>query len=309
MKDYSCSENYEKINCIINQPSDFVKANMIHLQEIGEQQLFSSYNSEGGKDCYLFLFVTNGKGKLKYKEVTYTVSEGYCALLSCQNPYDYYPTDGKLTVKYIYFAGFHMKEIYEKYISNGGIPCFRSYGPKMYIQEWEQIYTIASEGIKISSSIKFNREEKIVSSFSISQDMEMYTALVSLTTSLVKAGEHARISACRPPEKRNIQDVKDYLERNYQEKISLDDLAEMFFINKFSLTRLFRGEFGISVGDYLIQMRLSRAKSLLGSSNMSVREIGNICGFKNINYFCKIFKKWEGISPGEFQRINRGSTS
>ena len=309
------AEPFGKMDCIVHTPSDFAKANLIYLQEIGGQRFSSPRSEEGGKDSYLFFIVIGGRGQLQYDNVRYELAEGYCSLLDCRKPYCCYPESDELFLHYIYFTGSRMPEIYQEYIINGGVPCFRSYGPRMYQQEWQQIYTIASLRTKVALLEKSGKEpkrsggqEERFASFSIGRDMEMYSALVSLLTDLVKAGKHARASARRSLQKRNVQDVKEYLEKNYQKKLYLDDLSEIFFINKFYLIRLFREQYGTSVNEYLIQIRLSHAKELLRTTKMSIREISDSCGFNNSNYFYKLFRKREGISPGEFQRRNRAES-
>lgn len=288
MESGSYYESPDKVNCMLNVPSDFARANLIYLQEIGEQHLKDSFTNEGKEvSSYLFFIVTDGMGKLEYEGVSYIISSGHCVFLDCRKTFCYYPIDDVLTVAYIHFAGFHMEEIYKEFMDQG-VPCFRSYGPKVYIQEWQRIYDMmASE----------------YSSF-IARDMEIYAALISLVTNLIKLRENIRIPTRRASHKRNLSDVKEYLEKNYQDKISLDDLSETFFINKFYLTRLFREQYGVSVNDYLIQVRLSHAKSLLKSANIPIKKISSDCGFKNTNYFYKVFRKREGVSPGEYQQLN-----
>lgn len=293
------TENPETADYIINHPSDFARSNLIYLQEIGKQHILSSNISESKKNAsYLFFIVTNGQGKLQYGDVSYVISTGYCAFLNCKKTYRYYPLDGEVSMNYIYFDGFHMEDIYNEFIEKNGLPCFRSYGPKVYIQDWQRIYDLAAGSERM---VDTEASGRIVSS-SIGREMEIYAALMALITSLVKSGENARIPTHRNSHKRNLQNVKEYLEKNYSEKISLDDLSETFFINKFYLTRLFREQYGTSVNDYLIQIRLEHAKELLTSTKMPVKKVCSACGFANTNYFYKVFRKREGISPGEFQK-------
>ena len=60
--------------------------------------------------------------------------------------------------------------------------------------------------------------------------------------------------------KQNVLPVKQYLDEHYQEKISLDFLAEHFFISKYYLTRVFREQFGVSISSYLMNRRVTKAK-------------------------------------------------
>ena len=97
--------------------------------------------------------------------------------------------------------------------------------------------------------------------------------------------------------------MKDYLDQNYREKITLDDLASTFFINKFYLTRIFKEQFGISVNSYLAQIRVTHAKQLLRFSDLTIEQIGRECGIEEPAYFARVFKKVEGIAPGEYRKM------
>lgn len=62
--------------------------------------------------------------------------------------------------------------------------------------------------------------------------------------------------------KQNVLPVKQYLDEHYQEKISLDFLAEHFFISKYYLTRVFREQFGVSISSYLMNRRVTKSDVL-----------------------------------------------
>lgn len=287
MEAYSNYENPEKNDCIINNPSAFAKSNLVYLQEIGQQSLSFPHICKNKKfSSYVFFVVTDGLGKLEYGEDSYVISAGHCAFLDCRRAYSYYAFKDTLTLSYVHFDGYNMADIYKEYLNQGGVPCYRAHGPKSYLQILEQISESAS-------------------SVSQTKDMEMYAKLTALLTRLMKAAKNAENAAHRANTKQDMQNVKKYLEQNYQERITLDILSELFYVNKFYLTRLFREQFGISVNNYLMQVRLSHAKRLLCSSDMSVKNIGRICGVGNANYFTRMFKKCEGMTPGEFREAKK----
>jgi YesN/AraC family two-component response regulator len=99
-----------------------------------------------------------------------------------------------------------------------------------------------------------------------------------------------------------LKEIKEYIESHFSEKITLDNLAAQFYINKFYLSRLFKEQFGISVNNYLLQLRTTRAKQLLRFSDLSIEQIGQRCGMDDANYFSRMFKKIEGSTPGEYRR-------
>lgn len=288
MEDCSYYKDPKKANCMINIPSNFAKSNLFYLQEIGEQSLFPPNVSKGERyQSYLFFVVTDGQGKLEYEDESYVISSGECGFLDCQKSYSYYAFDDTISLKYIYFNGSSMANIYKEYKSHKGFPCFHVRVPGVYVELLKQIYDIAS-------------------STSNAKDMEIYTRLMSLLALLMDAGKNnVVVPVQKISQKQNLHNIKEYLENNYKERISLDQLSERFFINKFYLTRLFRETYGISVNNYLIKLRIAHAKLLLRSSDMSVEKIGFECGIGNANYFTKVFKKWEGMPPGEYRKMKR----
>ena len=79
-------------------------------------------------------------------------------------------------------------------------------------------------------------------------------------------------------------------------------LSEKFYVNKYYLTRLFRNEYGLTVGSYLLQTSISHAKELLRFSGLSIEEISERCGITPLYYFSRIFKQVEGISPRDYRK-------
>ena len=104
------------------------------------------------------------------------------------------------------------------------------------------------------------------------------------------------------PGRLKMTEVKKYLDEHYTEKIALDNLAEHFFISKFYLSKIFRETYGTTVNNYLISKRITRAKQLLRFTDMTVDEVGAAVGMGDANYFSRMFRKVEGISPREYRK-------
>ena len=82
----------------------------------------------------------------------------------------------------------------------------------------------------------------------------------------------------------------------------LDELAEKHYINKYYLTKIFKETYGSTISNYLIAMRITKAKQLLRFTDMTVDEIGSTVGMSDANYFSRMFRKVEGISPREYRK-------
>ena len=96
-----------------------------------------------------------------------------------------------------------------------------------------------------------------------------------------------------------VTKVLRYINENYSEELSLDLLAERFFVSKYHLSHAFRREVGVSVYRYIMLKRLLAAKELL-LSGMSSGEVAYACGFGDYAGFWRAFKTEYGISPKEF---------
>lgn len=110
---------------------------------------------------------------------------------------------------------------------------------------------------------------------------------------------HAAFETAIPP---LILKILEYLNANYHENITLDNLAERFFVAKPTLLYNFKKYINRSPIDFLLTIRIAKAKQLLIATKQSVNDISTACGFSSPNYFGLIFKKKEGISPLTYRK-------
>ncbi len=101
-----------------------------------------------------------------------------------------------------------------------------------------------------------------------------------------------------------MEDIAAYIREHYREDLTLQDLADRFFLSREYISRRFKREFGENVFDYLANVRLERAKRLLLDSDMLVVRIAELVGYQDEKYFSRVFKKTTGCSPNEFRRRN-----
>ena len=97
-----------------------------------------------------------------------------------------------------------------------------------------------------------------------------------------------------------VQATKDYLETHYSEEISLENIAEQVNISPQYFSKLIKKNTGFNFIDWLSMLRVKKAKELLSNSNYTVKEVCFMVGYKDPNYFSRIFKKRIGITPSEF---------
>ena len=94
----------------------------------------------------------------------------------------------------------------------------------------------------------------------------------------------------------------NYLNVSYAENHTLDSLAKRFFVSKATIMYNFNKYLHCPPMDYLLMLRLAKAKEELINTNKSIKEISENCGFSSPNYFSLIFKRKENISPGNYRK-------
>ena len=98
----------------------------------------------------------------------------------------------------------------------------------------------------------------------------------------------------------NYEEIAAYINNNFNQKISLNDLCLLFGTNKTTLCKKFREMYGITIVNYINRLRIKQAKVLLREGNLSVSQIATLVGFDSVHYFSKTFKKIENKSPLEY---------
>lgn len=101
-----------------------------------------------------------------------------------------------------------------------------------------------------------------------------------------------------------VKETIEYLMANYKKDISLQLVAEKIGISSVYLSSLFRKEMGTGFSDYLLNIRIDKAKIELDKGDMSIKEMIKNCGFNDYVYFFKVFKKKVGMTPKNYIKRN-----
>ncbi len=109
-------------------------------------------------------------------------------------------------------------------------------------------------------------------------------------------------------DKKRVSQIKpaiDYIREHFQEQISIDEVAHSAHLSVSRLSHIFKEQTGMTIIDYMTNMRIEYAKELLISTNKNCTEICFEAGYNNQSYFTRTFKEISGMTPRQFREMNR----
>lgn len=271
---------------ILYTPSSFAKTNLLYLQEIGSLKALAPHTSRREK-LYSFLcfVVLDGCGQLTYGKKRYNANKGDVVFIDCREPYEHSIDNSSLwTLQWCHFYGAAMPAIYTKYCERGGAAVFHPEKAESYTALMTEIYEIAGSDDYI-------------------RDMRINEKLSSLLTLVMSQSWNPAAKSEDHNKKRDVKPIKAYIDEHYSEKLTLEMIAERFYINKYYLSRLFKEQYGFTLMSYLQLVRITQAKRLLRFTDKKIEEIGRECGMSDLTYFSRVFKKIEGLSPSRFRDL------
>ena len=101
--------------------------------------------------------------------------------------------------------------------------------------------------------------------------------------------------------KYSVNQALDYIENNYKKDLSLKKVSKEVGLSLYYFSHLFKEEVGVSFVTYLNKFRIKKAKELLVNSKLNIAEISFDVGYNDPNYFTRVFKEYEDLTPSEFR--------
>ena len=131
-----------------------------------------------------------------------------------------------------------------------------------------------------------------------SQDMiNSYVKIMTI------CAEYITLINALPSQKPTVAEMaKLYLLENYHRHVTINDICKALGCSKSTLLAAFKSENGITINNYLCEIRIEEAKKLLSGSEMSINEIADATGFYDQSYFSKVFSQKEGSTPSEYRK-------
>lgn len=100
----------------------------------------------------------------------------------------------------------------------------------------------------------------------------------------------------------DIYRIKKYIEKNYDESLTLKDIAAQFYIHPVYLGQLFKKTYGVYYKDFLLAVRIRKAKLILKHTDLRIYQVADEVGFGSPDYFVTQFEKLEGVTPSKYRK-------
>lgn len=166
--------------------------------------------------------------------------------------------------------------------------------------QYEQMIRVCSKLIRFLKEYGYGAEDDVQCALKNMKEYEEYDQFRMEILEMFRKYIYQSSRAAKEKYSLQVEQAVEYIYRNYMEDISLEQGAELIGVSYTYLSREFKRETGMRFVEFLNHQRVNHAKSLLIRNEVSVRKIAELSGFRNYNYFFKVFKEIEGVTPSEF---------
>lgn len=169
------------------------------------------------------------------------------------------------------------------------------------VEDWfRQVVEACLYGMRQSGEIPERFHEELEESFWLCGDMQEVHRLLHKTicAEIRRLGEEKSLREMRP-----ITEAKRYIQQHYQEALRLEDVSSAVGFNATYFSTLFKKETGQNFMDYLTELRISKSKELLCADELSVQDVAEQVGYRDLKYFSRLFKKVTGVSPSDYKKL------
>ena len=126
-------------------------------------------------------------------------------------------------------------------------------------------------------------------------------SVLLMVLKLLRSGHKSNASRSRTSAAATADRIRVYLEENYRNAVTLDDIASALHLNKYYLSHVFKEEFGVSPIQYAMKRRIGEAQSMLMDSSKSIADIADELGFSSVCHLNSMFSQYVGLPPGKYR--------
>ncbi len=255
--------------------SEYITINSCNIQE-NDGKPYTVVREHGRVD-YHILYIAEGECVCLYDDAETVMTKGDFVLYPPGVKQMYSFSEGKYVKRFwIHFSGYGVKDILDKLGLCGGI----------YRTSVEQEVEACFEKMIYDHSVGTNKSQ-------VAAEGELIRLLSLLSR---ESGEQSATAYSD-----TVTKMLKYIHSNWQKPISVADVAKKICLSESRTAHLFKASVGKGIHQYVMNLRISTAKELLLSTDLSISEIGEMVGFNDALYFSRAFKSEVGISPREYR--------
>lgn len=262
------------------------------LHSIGRHELQPKTIKPEGHEYDQFFYNTKGDGVLILDGKKYDVPAGDGFFIPAHVPHEYYPNGSVWDIRWMVPRGDRLPQLYEMLGLHGGVyHLWNLTGLEIQMNKMrEELLNDDYYGIYYASA---HVQEYIM-------EFMKQTGLLKKENILEK--ENSTASPQKNIYKKHMNLLKDYVDHHFMNPITEAELCSLLNITPQHLARITRACVGMTPIEYINHIRIDKARSYLGFTNLNASEIAKNCGFENNNYFWRTFKKKTGLTPGEYRK-------
>lgn len=265
-------------------PTPLAKTLPFFISEAGHFIADYDYKVQRNRhDSFLLLYTISGQGSVQTNENTISLPGGYAVIIDCHTPHEYHSVSDKWEFLWIHFNGNGAVSLFPILYQNNSIRAIR-------------IKNTADFEKNLNCLINEAKQNNIAAYLRLSSDMHTLFYAIYLAVQEKEKTASARNDAD------DIHAAVSYIEKNYFRQITIDDMIQDLPVSKYHFIRRFGRSMGISPYSYLTNYRINVSKTLLRTTNKSVSEIAEACGFLDTSNFITHFKKHTGQKPLQYRR-------
>lgn len=268
---------------IIHTPGDFVKKNLLYVQEVGKLKSLKTHKCQRENlASYLFFCVTEGRGSVITRGKHYEMKKGDCILLNCMERYEHQSSEEEpWELAWVHYNGVAAADYYKMFLD-------KNQSGNMFTPEDMGVFVHMIEEL-----MQLQLQKDLLAELESSKVLIEFQNAV-LASVMQKKG-------ARDEHNVNLNEVREYLNEHYKEESVSRDAAAKADIAEEELNDIFKDAYGIDLHDYVLNRRFNVAKELLRFSIKPVKDVIEESGIRNSDLFRRLFLDSEGMTAEEYR--------
>lgn len=240
----------------------------LYLTTVGLRYKQCRTKRTNGYERHQVFLVNSGSGVLEIGGQSFAINKNDLFYIAANIPHEYYGIDDNFKTTYISFCGDGFESI-QKYYNLSDFGVYKNKNAGLFYSSVENLYEVVDT-------------------------MHELSTLCALTFSTVISYFD---EACKK-EYSPLETVYHYIEENYSKMITLEDILTVYPYSKTKLCCDFKEKYHITIFEMLTSIRLRHAQHMMSANpHIKLKDIALSCGFNDISYFCKMYKRFYNCSP------------